>query len=616
MISKKALIVNSIQRSNNASTMVRVPYYADAELTKKIGEFTLYEIYFIMDHKKVNNKDVVLLSKSQEIIEKINSEDIVGWVDNNRFVQSWNTRLAIEPIGNSNIYPYWDSRLRDRLPQPIKVEPKSYSEMRYPYISQVRGGHHKINYMNNEGEFSLFRQTLAKAQKQDKASIIILVDATAGMRDPIDYIGNIKKALNNFLDNTNKDNMVVAVAVYRDTIDDSAYGYRVSYELVTGGFVKPNQALNYIDKIRGFSSNNDTASNAGKERSKLESLYYGINKVLNDERLNLDKISLTTPLILIGDHGDHGQDGISSEVIKKSLENKRVELLALRVHDEVGLERYSNIFNQQIRELLRKNKQGGNLTEDSQGSPDSIESFLKQSVNNFIDQKGLVRKLVNNQTSNFSQKDIDIMNKLGIDVETLGIGQQCMTLFIKSDEHFDKYILSDNDLIGDLSNQFSRLARSMRKWKQGSKKSKDKLEETLLEFTEVLTGQEIDKRTSLDKFIKNRVAIPLKSEFFKKDIPELINKIDTDKEFRKRTIKSLFRSSEILNAMRNELAINWEEMRYNKKNSKWINVIKEDAHGNQLKEQTLFDISIPVNDRQKKAKDGDSWLWIPVKYLP
>jgi len=597
-LSQKALVVNSVNREDGTTKQIKIPYFKDSGLKRKKGEISLYEIYFILAEKVVNGQKVILLSKKSSLgYGDIGS--LVGWVKAQGNLIKWDTRIAVEPEENRRFTAYITSRFNQKYGD-LPNKKKKFYEMRYPLISKEQNGY-KISFMDEEVKFGNIRQKVSDFLHQKDAKIIFVIDATAGMGI---HINKVKSAIKGFLNGTN---IKVAIAIYRDYPDGNQ-----KYKLITKGWKSPKSALRKLDRVRAFSSSQDSSQVKGAQYAILKAVYNGIYSTLRDRRLDLKNQPIKTKMVVIGDYGNHTTgDSITQDMIVKLLTDYKVDITAIRI-PQANYSQYSKLFTIQMKQIINQSKTGGEVIEIPMGNDivSDVKKQIKNSVKRFQTTLRIVKKYVNYNGEELTKEEIKYLQDLGWDTDALGQRQQCYILYIKKDTPFKRVILADKKTINHLQSELQTMADNIRRWKAGDTRNRDSLIRSIKESIEVITGDKIKNDENIRDFINNKSMIPMKKGgFLDNTIEELFQEIEKNNKTRIDMADELEKKSIYLNALKEQVKV----IDIVKKNGQWDAEYDVDEDDNRIKHRTLFDISISIDQRRNKK---GKWLWVPLEYLP
>ena len=660
---KNDIYIKSLIRNTNAKNSIAIPYFADPDLTIKLGDIDLFDVRYIFDQK---NK-ASLLARHQNI-RKSNSERVIqGWVANQDF-RSWNTKLGVEFNKKTYSHRYKNTDENCKLAKIYndkwikKDDPAYFSEqassqslkhydIRYPLLRTLPVKKEPENqllelfYIGSTSAYSgktYTSQDIAKFKNEVKQSlkddveIMILLDATKGMNK---HFLNTKIALEKFIRNlTNKTR--IGLAVYRDYPD----GDNV-YELMQQLTTDHSTIITALNQIKIYSSSGDSKG----AWSYPEALFQGIVNTAQKTRwLNKAEKSI----LLVGDHGNHelfdvyknkpghqvfNQDKKYNPVmVGQILEQMQITLQPIQVHsNDIAKKQYSDMFEKQINRVLdNSGVVSANLIKVKSNSTAAIFNAFDSLYLNKLTQKGELVRVLNGQVEKGNFYTRALLERMGIPPDALLAPQLTSLGYAKQIndcglEQFETRVLLQKTMISKLDIQINNLHEAILYWDPDSPQQ---FERTIKELVKALTGDQLDPEESIADFIEKRSGIPIRTQLLHQSLSELLTSFNgMSEEEKEGHLKHLNRSSiklkiPIRERMHTPL-VHWDQvdMEY---------LYDWDDKG--PKHEYLFDLLLPLpshcerliknkdkyNDCLKNNRSTDSnqknnlFAWIPLDFLP
>ncbi|MEA2018235.1 MAG: hypothetical protein U9N59_07290 [Campylobacterota bacterium] len=603
----KILVVNQLAINNNQSYTEPISIYNSSNRNGINGTVRMYEVYFKL--KEQNNR--ILLSKSSSITS-FNTEHMVGWVDKKN-IRMWNNRIGYNPIGETR---YWTNQRNINNNRPTirqNIQVLKYFDPRYPQLMANTGrkGIMKINKIEDNRGFSDIKQALTKAINQDTIYIAFLIDATEGMNP---YIQNVKVGIREFIElKTNKKRIKIAIAYYRDTVDN------VKYKLLTN-FTTPTKAMRFLSTINATSSSKDNESeyirhgfspNVAEAKSKLESMFNGINSTINN--LNFSKENMESHLIVIGDHGNHreNEDQKISDIAGK-LNNKKnnIVLDAVMINSKKQIyQPYNDIFKNQITQIQRLNDNKGVFLSTS-GTSATIKNAIQKIHDSFVDTQNKLLDCVSHMTR-YNCEDINRMAKTPETIDNFLRGQASFDLFINlNNGNFQTDILIDTTILNNLVAMLGNLIETIKGGRISDPDAPMYFKRSIETTLKAISGESDDFTidTNIQAYLIEKAAFPPNNQsLLNYSLSDLLDTFRTNSTFLNNYLEKLSLKYERLKCLNSEYCCNDGLYEWNSKKRKHI---CEDGKGII---HSKHEISIRKNDDNNQ---NGVWVWVPLKYLP
>lgn len=621
---RKGLIVNRINSRDYDES--QIAFYRDSNLRNEIGKISIYEVRFVFAEKD----GAILLGRSDMFFQDNAKDVLVGWFSKEKVIH-WNTRIGLEfnktedfiqrrnQTGLFKVYNQERNLLRveqGRLPEPVLVEDDSdqspeYFMNRMPlvdaYVAATKKkpgfarDFYKFAYIGDakgdgkivtQEEIARGKQTINEVLSNNTLQIAILIDATQGMQD---HIGNVKAAVQQFLSANIGENEVlapeIAIAVYRDFADGSDV-FRI-HSPFTNDFRRIQRA---ISEIRAFSSPTDKGVGAYPE-----AMFHGIKQTLS--QLDWQKRKGEKFILVIGDHGDHG-DRDTAHSIAKKLREQHTALHGVQVHITSGLKQYNDRFESQILQIKEGNDGVGSFVPVRNNSQKNILLGLNAAATEL---EVIKQALLDARTGVLNTK---LLARYGVDPATFNALQLCDIGFAFREVNgipvFVESVLMKKTEAEDLKIASRRLSDAVRRF--GQPGFDEKFKRTVFQIIKDLTGDELPSDAIISDFLEKKAGIPIQTQLLSYTVNDLLRQV-TGESFRKKIRKYLEDCILELEEVTNERHL--EDARWVDSDMTWSFLFGEEK-------PYFFNIEQPIPKRKgdKRQNSQKLYAWVPLSAIP
>jgi hypothetical protein len=524
-----------------------------------IGQSDIFTVFRIFETRKTANGDTFLLIGSSE-------SNVLGWVSRVD-TEIWFSRLAVfyQRDSKGRIYKGISDMVSENRAGVIGLPPPELNDMldsdvpfpKYPVLADRRnsGGSaapnlnigyigsvcERCNMLSNAKEEATLSQKLENIRKAD---VVFLIDATESMKP---YFQEVAEAVSSAM-KTERDingdlflgnpNVQVGVYTYGDFLNKGRMGEGDDLQFEELVAVQPFFEGNELDGIAEGATFDDQVG-----------LYQEAGEAALNRLVQLEAMSSDNPkyIVHIADHGWRGN--VSAETIR-TMQQKKILYLPIAVSGAY-IEKENRRFVDQAQSVLDKLKTSSGLT---MGLPEVLVSYgeggeggssiarIRESINAALKTaeavKGRVTDVLTDASTppeqatvsgelppGFSVMTEAVAELYGLTAEEIGKlkgrdiaipgvirveddpGKQDLGIEDrKKDTNWAYYVALESRLVPDLQGQMDKLCRSI-----GDANALRDLDAVVREIIEILTGDVLESREELSKYLSSKESIPLVS---------------------------------------------------------------------------------------------------------